>query len=249
LLATATFANESASGWQQVNFTTPVQVQANTTYIASYYTSVGFYSLNGGYFVNGVTNSPLSALSDAAASGNGVYRYGASSGFPTSTYQQSNYWVDVVYVGSIVDTTPPVVSLVTPAVNAVNVPLTATVSAQFGEALDPTTVNGATVILRNAAGATIAATVGYNAATFTAVLTPTAALAYSSQYTATVVGGATDPRLKDLAGNALVSNGVWSFTTAADPVPPVVSITAPAACHTASVRSSPSGTVISAEPA
>ena len=32
---------------------------------------------------------------------------------------------------------------------------------------------------------------------------------------ATVVGGATDPRAKDVAGNALAANASWSFTTAA----------------------------------
>src|SRR5437588_7335895 len=37
LLATATFSAETASGWQQVNFPTPVQVQANSTYVASYH--------------------------------------------------------------------------------------------------------------------------------------------------------------------------------------------------------------------
>ena len=36
-----------------------------------------------------------------------------------------------------------------------------------------------------------------------AVLDPTAGLAYSTTYTATVRGGATDPRVKDLSGNAL----------------------------------------------
>ncbi|GAB3989243.1 hypothetical protein GCM10029978_113830 [Actinoallomurus acanthiterrae] len=32
--------------------------------------------------------------------GNGVYAYGATSAFPTGTYQSTNYWVDVVYAGS-----------------------------------------------------------------------------------------------------------------------------------------------------
>ena len=35
LLATATFTNETASGWQQVNFSTPVGIAAGTIYIAS----------------------------------------------------------------------------------------------------------------------------------------------------------------------------------------------------------------------
>ena len=38
LLASATFTNESASGWQQVNFSTPVKITAGTTYVVSYHT-------------------------------------------------------------------------------------------------------------------------------------------------------------------------------------------------------------------
>jgi hypothetical protein len=41
LLASATFTNETASGWQQVNFATPVDIQPNVTYIASYHTDIG----------------------------------------------------------------------------------------------------------------------------------------------------------------------------------------------------------------
>ena len=41
LLAQATFTNETASGWQQANFATPVAITANTVYVASYHTKVG----------------------------------------------------------------------------------------------------------------------------------------------------------------------------------------------------------------
>ena len=44
LLASATFANETASGWQQVNFSTPVAISANTTYVAAYLAPKGHYS-------------------------------------------------------------------------------------------------------------------------------------------------------------------------------------------------------------
>ena len=43
LLATATFSGETASGWQQVTFSSPVAVTANTTYVASYHTNTGQY--------------------------------------------------------------------------------------------------------------------------------------------------------------------------------------------------------------
>ena len=49
-LGSATFTGESASGWQQVNFATPVAVSANTTYVASYYAPNGRYSTTEGYF-------------------------------------------------------------------------------------------------------------------------------------------------------------------------------------------------------
>jgi hypothetical protein len=98
LLATATFTNETASGWQQVSFATPVQIQANTTYVASYHTNVGNYASNGAYFASsGVDSPPLHALSNATAGGNGVYVYSATSAFPNQTYNSTNYWVDIVF--------------------------------------------------------------------------------------------------------------------------------------------------------
>src|SRR5690349_21508406 len=50
LLASATFANETASGWQQVNFSNPVAITANTVYVASYHCTGGHYSVNRGAF-------------------------------------------------------------------------------------------------------------------------------------------------------------------------------------------------------
>ena len=97
LLATATFSGETASGWQQVLFTTPVSIAANTVYVASYHTNVGHYSINGNYFTGkGVDNPPLHALADGVSGGDGVYKYGAGSGFPNLTFNATNYWVDVV---------------------------------------------------------------------------------------------------------------------------------------------------------
>jgi hypothetical protein len=97
LLASATFTNETATGWQQVNFAQPVEIAANTTYVASYYAPVGRYSINTNYFTNNnpIVRGPLTALASGVDGANGVFRYGA--GFPNQTYQKSNYWVDVVF--------------------------------------------------------------------------------------------------------------------------------------------------------
>lgn len=105
LLATATFANETASGWQQVSLASPISVTANTTYVASYYAPNGNYAADNSYFATqGVVNGPLSAPASGTSGGNGVYAYGPQSGFPSSSYQATNYWVDVVFEAT---STPP----------------------------------------------------------------------------------------------------------------------------------------------
>ena len=96
LLATATFTNETASGWQQVYFSTPVAVTAGTTYVASVYDPAGHYSSSPGAFSAAVINGPLSSVANST-SGNGVYTYGAGNTFPTSSYNATNYWIDVFY--------------------------------------------------------------------------------------------------------------------------------------------------------
>jgi methionine-rich copper-binding protein CopC len=94
-LASVTFTGESSSGWQEATLANPVAVAANTTYVASYYAPAGHYSVSENYFTSTTTRGPLTALQNGTDGVNGVYKYGAS-GFPTSGYQSSNYWVDVV---------------------------------------------------------------------------------------------------------------------------------------------------------
>ncbi|EIG57075.1 DUF4082 domain-containing protein [Bradyrhizobium sp. WSM1253] len=96
LLATATFTNETASGWQQLNFSTPVTIAAGTTYIASYHTA-GNYSADPNFFANSFTNGPLTAPASASSGGNGVYAYGTGSLFPTNTFNSNSYAVDVLF--------------------------------------------------------------------------------------------------------------------------------------------------------
>jgi hypothetical protein len=99
LLGQVTFGNESASGWQQANFSSPIAVTAGTTYVASYFAPSGGYSVNSAYFAStGVTNGPLTApQSSAVTLGNGLYGYAGSPGFPSNSYNATNYWVDVVF--------------------------------------------------------------------------------------------------------------------------------------------------------
>lgn len=107
--------------------------------------------------------------------------------------------------GLAADTTPPTVTSTIPVNSATVVPINSNVTATFSEAMDPTTLTTTTFTLMQ--GATpVTGTVTYSGST--ATFNPTANLAASTVYTATITTGA-----KDLADNALAVNKVWSFTT------------------------------------
>ncbi|MFZ3210573.1 MAG: N,N-dimethylformamidase beta subunit family domain-containing protein [Terriglobales bacterium] len=100
LLATATFANETASGWQTVNFTSPVAITANTYYMASYHSTIGHYAEDDNFFTAAYVNTPLVAPQDGVAGADGAYTYSSSSAFPASDWEGANYWVDLVFTPS-----------------------------------------------------------------------------------------------------------------------------------------------------
>jgi len=103
LLGSATFSNESASGWQQVNFANPVAIIANTVYVASYFAPVGHYAASAEFFAGaGLDNPPVHLLQNglAGSGSDGVYNYSNFSTFPTASFNATNYWVDVVYMPS-----------------------------------------------------------------------------------------------------------------------------------------------------
>ena len=81
LLATGTFSNESTEGWEELDFSTPVAITAGTTYVASYFTSTGHYAVTQSGLTSAVTSGPLTALANG-----GVYAYGSSTTFPSTTY-------------------------------------------------------------------------------------------------------------------------------------------------------------------
>jgi hypothetical protein len=132
LLATATFTGETASGWQQVSFSSPVAITANTVYVASYHSTTGHYSADWGYFTNsGIDNSPLHALANGnSGASDGVFAYGSTSIFPASAFQSANYWVDVVFNTTI----PLAVSTATLPKGVMSVPYSQSLHASGGRA-------------------------------------------------------------------------------------------------------------------
>ncbi|MBE2279283.1 MAG: Ig-like domain-containing protein [Ignavibacteriaceae bacterium] len=139
------------------------------------------------------------------------------SGIPIETNYSWNFTT-----GSAVVITPPEVSSIDPLNGAVNVPLNQKIAATFSKTMDASTLTSASFILRQGS-TSVSGFVSYNGTT--ALFAPSANLDANTEYTATITTGA-----KDLAGNALVNNFVWSFTTGSAPViiPPVVNSTDPA---------------------
>ena len=109
--------------------------------------------------------------------------------------------------GTSQNTSAPTVISTLPVNGATGVPIGNKLTATFSEALDPLTITTTTFTLKQG---TIVVTGAVTYSGVTAVFTPTNNLAANTVYTATITTGA-----KDLAGNALASNYVWSFTTAA----------------------------------
>ena len=121
----------------------------------------------------------------------------------------------------------PLVISTNPANLAVNVPLNQIVTVTFNEAMDPATITPAAFSLLSPGspggrsdGSTrveMAGALTYDAATFTMTFTPVSKLASGATYTGTVA-----TVVKDLMGNALQTNYVWTFSTAALVLPTVV---------------------------
>ena len=96
LLASGTFTGVTTDSWQELTFTTPILITANTIYVASYHTDGSTYVGTPAGFVTAVTNGSLTAPDNASAGGNGVYAYGGSASFPANSVG-GNYWVDVMF--------------------------------------------------------------------------------------------------------------------------------------------------------
>ncbi|MEQ1832053.1 MAG: N,N-dimethylformamidase beta subunit family domain-containing protein, partial [Candidatus Eisenbacteria bacterium] len=218
-LAEVTFTGETASGWQEATLSSPVAITANTTYVVSQHSASGDYPFTNPYFTSAVVNGPLRALANGEEGPNAVYAYTAAPSFPTSNFQSSNYFVDVVFATAAgPDVTPPTVTSTVPAAGASGVVVGTSVAAVFNEPLDPLTVTGANVVVTGPGATVVPGSVSYLSATRTVQFVPAAALAYSTLYTVTLTGG--PGGLADAAGNALAANGTWTFTTGAPPPPP-----------------------------
>lgn len=225
-LATATFSNETADGWQQVNFSTPVEVDADTVYTVSTFMANGVYAYTSGFYNTPTVSAPLTAPASGTPDaedglgndGQGVTDLSGTSVYPTSSFGAANYWVDVAFT-DVLNTDPPIVTATAPVDDATNVALGETVTATFDIGLNSSSLTTDTFGLKDDQNNPVAGSVSYNVSTKTGSFTPSSPLAVNKTYTATLEGGSgTVVRSQD--GVSLAADYTWQFTTvAADPCP------------------------------
>jgi hypothetical protein len=222
VLASANYTNESASGWQDVTLSSPVWITAGTTYVASFTTTVGFYSADLNAFSAQYDNKPLHVPTSG-----GVYNYGG--GFPTNS-TTANLWVDVDFVpgGRVPPPTPPTVASTSPATSATNIAVRPSLTATFSKS-----VAASSISFTMTDGATaIAGSVAYDDATKTTTFVPTSALENRTTYTATVIA-------TDTSETPMAHPYMWTFTTSALGLPPKVGSVTPAHNGTGVIADTP----------
>jgi hypothetical protein len=110
---------------------------------------------------------------------------------------------------------PPTVVSVTPLDGASGVCPNTIVTVTFSEAMDQSSIDGTTFTLTGPGSAIVAGQVSYDGSNNTAIFTPSSSLTLNTLYTATITTG-----VRDMFGNALASDFVWTFTTGANPCQP-----------------------------
>jgi hypothetical protein len=206
----------STSGWNEIAFDTPIPISADTIYVATMYSPLGFYSSTKHMLDTPIIRGPLTLIADGDQGPNGNYHF-PGQGYPDNGYLASNYWVDVDYSNGP-DITSPIVLANSPAAGATNININASASAIFSERIDATSISSTNFFMKDASNNLIPASVSYSLNTNTASLIPTSPLDYSTTYTLTVKGGGTG--IQDPSGNHMLGDFIWSFTTSAPPAVP-----------------------------
>ncbi len=202
-LATATFSGETATGWQQVDFPTPVLINANTTYVASYHTNVGHYSATTGGLTNAVDAPRCTRWRTVSTA-----RTPCSCTTPRACSRPRRPMARTT--GSTSSSTPVRRSLPARRTRAPRrSPRTTTATVTFSKSVNPASI-GFTLV--DGSSQPVAGTTTYDAPSQTATFTPSAPLNPLTSYTATVSGAV------DGNGLTMAAPYTWSFTSAALPV-------------------------------
>ena len=114
----------------------------------------------------------------------------------------------------------PTITSTVPASGATGIPTDQVVTATFSRAMDPSSITGQTVVLRDPNNTVVASTVAYNSSNNSATLTPTSLLGPGTVYTLQITTG-----VRAADGTALAATSTRTFTTADCPCTILGSVT------------------------
>lgn len=196
VLATGTFTNETASGWQTLMFDSAVSISSNTEYVAAYHAPNGHYAAQ----EYGLANNYRAGALSAPGGLNGVYAEGNE--FPTETYHSTNYWVDPIY--SETDTRPVTVSNQSPLAGSNSIPTNVSASAVLSKEVPSSSIVASMV---DSEGTAVPGSVNYTTSSGKVTFSPTQPLSPGTTYTVTI------------GAEGMAAPASWSFTTVQTPLP------------------------------
>jgi hypothetical protein len=218
LLGQATFASETASGWQRQALATAIPLAAGQVYTVSVNANSKWVK-TGWSMRDPISSGPLSSLADDL---NGVYN-DAPGLFPASSYQWTNYFIDPVIRVASAPARVPQVSSITPTSGATGVSATAPVRVAFTQPLDDSTIDASSVRLTDAGNANVPAALAYDDDTRTVTLSPSSPLTPGGAYTLRLSTG-----LRSDDDTPLAAAVTSSFAVASAAIGPAVASTSPA---------------------
>jgi hypothetical protein len=227
-----------ASGASNVPLNQKISATFNTTMTASTITAAGTFTVaktTGGTAVAGAVtydSASNTAIFAPTAALTASTQYTATVTTAAQSAQGNALPTNYVWsftTGVAANASAPTVTSTDPANAATLVPLNQKVAATFSTFMDPSTISaaGTFTVAATVGGAAVPGSVSY--AGKTAIFTPTANLAASTQYTATITTAA-----KDLTGIAMAANFTWNFTTgiATNVAGPTITVENPASVAT-----------------
>lgn len=180
-----------------------------------FHNGTGWVQFNGGagpvYAAAPMANRAIEVLRDADVSGlvglQLYVGYGLTENGAPENDMMANNKFGMVYTVTA-DTAAPTISATLIADGATDVSINNNIAATFSELMDPATVTTETVILMQGV-MPVPGTISYSGTGV--IFVPSNSLDSNTPYTVTIKGGSNG--VKDLAGNALASDFVWSWTT------------------------------------
>ena len=183
------------------------RVYRDNTITSSSNTVLGSTGLNDYGTAN--TEVTMSILGPSSTKSNGVMLENNVKNYIWVVFRDNNDQTAAANCTMYVEGTNPYVRSNAPGDGDKNITVLPTISVLFSKAINESTLTHSTIAVTDSSGTDVDGTLSYNSSTFTETFIPTNPLLYGAVYTVKILSAVTDT-----AGNEMVSDSYFSFTTA-----------------------------------